>query len=178
MRLWKPLDHEKSANKDKLLKPPYKENFASPASQKLSSGLSEFGLRVVGHTIVRTPKNFQLQIRGVKDRMKRELRRVTNHFPIVIFGRLFAFKWTKDTFAKKNGLTAETADACFENVKAEAIVRLAMVETRIARLGIAQTETGRVFTFNIKELTNVLPFANDFRIEDEFSISKAETPSA
>jgi hypothetical protein len=174
MSLWKPTDHEKSATRDKLQKPPYTDSFASPAVQKFpSSGLAEFGIKVTPRTIVPTPRHFQLQVRELKDGMRRELHRITNRFPIVILGKQFAFKWTKDTFAEKNALFGKSADMVFKNVKAEAIERRAMVERRIARLEITQTETGRVFTFNIKELTNVLPFANDFRIEDEFSIQNS-----
>ena len=177
--LWKPLDHEKSLRRDKSQKGDYRDGFHEPISQKLSSSsFSGLGLRLTSRGLVRTPTWYREVGRRWKQKIKVEIRRITNKFPISIDGRRFAFKWTVVEFARANSLTEEKAKIIFPEVKAQAIERRNMVELRLSRAEVVRgTEYDPesrqdVWTlsldFSFNDVAKILPFADEFKIEEEF----------
>ncbi len=182
--LWKPRDHEKSAIKEKTQKADYREDFDLPIVQKLPKhGLLGRGIRIsAGMRIIRTPEWYRLQARQWKDQILRELRRITNRYPILVDDRKFVFKWKLDDFAKANALSQTQAASIFPAVRREAVERRSMVERRLARAELAtsrkldpetSTEVKIVeLEFRLSEITDLLPFADGFRIEEEFFAEK------
>ena len=114
--LWKPLDHEKSARRDKVQKPDYRESFALPAVQNLPrSPWSNRLIRITaGGEVVRTPVWYREQAREWKEQIKMELRRITNRHPIIVQRKRFAFRWTANEFGVANSLAFNQATKFLE----------------------------------------------------------------
>ncbi len=178
--LWKPLDHEKSARRDKVQKPDYRESFALPAVQNLPrSPWSNRLIRITaGGEIVRTPVWYREQAREWKEQIKMELRRITNRHPIIVQRKRFAFRWTANEFGVANSLAFNQATKFFGAVQKEAFTRWEMVERRLFRAELhrekqfdpeQQCEIELVeLKFGLNDVTQFLQFADGFRIEDEF----------
>ena len=111
---------------------------------------------------------FLNEIRLIKTELIRELRRVTNKYPVEIEGKVFAFKWNRATFAKANRLSMEEAEKAFPRIEEEARTRRAMVERRIRFLEATRTEGGDQLSYNIREVCDLLYFANGVRVEEVF----------
>lgn len=176
--LTRKYDYEKGLRRDKAQKGDYREDLYEPISQKLpSSFFSMLGLRLTSTGFVRTPAFYREMGRNWKQRIKVELRRITNKFPIAVDGFRFAFKWSVVEFAKQNSLTDEKAKIIYPQVKTEATERRNMLERRLSRAEVERRseydpQSGQdtwtlTLNFSFNDIAKILPFTDGFKIEDE-----------
>jgi hypothetical protein len=183
MALWKQFEHEKSNSRDKTKKPDYREDFSIPVAKNVlesgfSSALSSLGLRFSRGSLTRTPLWYQELSRKWKDQTKREMRRITNRFPIIIQGKKFTYKWSMSEFALANSIDLSEAKLIFNQIRTEAFERRKLVETAIARSELqrkknsdenSQREIEDIqLSFELTRTKKIFEFADGFDIESEF----------